>query len=136
MLHKSWLMKNKLGLLMFNPLTRLMPKKDFPNNFDKYRKIPADKFKTLEFEEFMDWKVAGWELPGSVACIIRVDNSRTNKVQEFVYRRIGDAVKRTQKLMEDEDNTITVCNPDEITSISCRAWQDLIDELTEESDED
>ena len=97
---------------------------------------PAEIFKQIEFEEFMDWKIAGWELPGSVACIIRVDNSRTNKVQEFVYRRIADAVKRTQKLMEDEDNTITVCNPDEITSISAKSWLDLIDELTEDSDED
>ena len=102
--------KQLLGLLMFNQLTKLMPKKDYPNNFDKYRKNTTEKFKQIEFEEFMDWKIAGWELPGSIACIIRVDNSRTNKQQEFVYRRIGDAVKRTQKLMEDEDNTITICN--------------------------
>ena len=44
---------------MFNPLMRLMPKKDYPNNFDKFRKIPAERFKQIEFEEFMDWKVAG-----------------------------------------------------------------------------
>ena len=39
-----------------------MPK-DFPNNFDRYQKIPAEKFKDISYEEFMDWKVAGWELP-------------------------------------------------------------------------
>lgn len=122
---------------MFNLLTKLMAKKkDYPNNFDKYAKIPAERFKEISFEDFMDWKVAGWELPGSVACIIRVDNTRTNKVQEYVYRRHADAVKRTAKLMEDMDNVITICNPDEICLISARNFDGLLKEFLEESDED
>ena len=112
-----------------------MPK-EFPNNFDKYRKIPAERFKQIEFEEFMDWKVAGWELPGSVSCIIRADNSRTNKVTEYVYKRHADAVKRVDKLMNDVDNTITICDNEEIHLISVRQLDDLFNDIFKESDED
>ena len=115
-----------------------MTKKDFPNNFDKYQKIPSERFKEIEYEEFMDWKVGGWELPGSVTCIIRADNMRTNKVTEYVYQRHGDAVKRIDKLMNDLDNVITICDSDEIHLISARSLNELLDfdGIIEESDED
>ena len=112
-----------------------MPK-DFPNNFDKYQKIPSDKFKDIGYEEFMEWKVCGWELPGSVSCIIRADNVRTNKVKEYVYQRHGDAVKRIDKLMTDLDNVITICDNDEIHLISARDLDELIGDIIEEGDED
>ena len=113
-----------------------MPKKDFPNNFNKYQKIPAERFKEVGYEDFMEWKVQGWELPDSVTCIIRADNMRTNKVQEYVYQRHGDAVKRIDKLMEDLDNVITICDNDEIHLISARDLTNLLSEFIEESDGD
>ena len=113
-----------------------MPKKDFPNNFDKYQKIPAEKFKDISYEDFMDWKVAGWELPGSVTCIIRADNMRTNKVKEYVYQRHADAVKRIDKLMDDLDNVITICDSDEIHLIHARALDELLGDIFEEGTED
>ena len=112
-----------------------MPK-DYPNNFDKYQKIPAEKFKDIGYEEFMEWKVAGWELPGSVTCIIRADNTRTNKVKEYVYQRHGDAVKRIDKLMQDLDNVITICDNDEIHLISARAVDEILGEIIDPFDED
>jgi hypothetical protein len=84
----------------------------------------------------MDWKVAGWELPGSVTCIIRADNKRTNKVTEYVYQRHGDAVKRIDKLMDDLDNTITICDSDEISLISARELDQLLNDIFEEGTED
>ena len=114
----------------------MMPKKDFPNNFEKYRKIPAERFKEISFEDFMDWKIAGWELPGNVSCIIRADNKRTNKVKEYVYQRHADAVKRIDKLMDDLDNVITICDDDEIHLISARDLNDMLEDIFKEGDED
>ena len=37
--------------------------KYFPNKWRKVANIPADKFEPLFYEDVMEWKVAGWELP-------------------------------------------------------------------------
>ncbi len=44
-------------------------KKDFPNNFEAYRAAPHQFFESIDFEEFMDWKMMGWEIPSSVAAL-------------------------------------------------------------------
>ena len=42
----------------------------FPNNWKKFKDAPAEAFVDHLFVEVMDWKVAGWELPSDVACMI------------------------------------------------------------------
>ena len=93
-------------------------KKYFPNNVDALLEAPAELFKQIEFDEFMDWKVCGWDLPDSVECIIRSRNTRTNKVKEWIYERPADARKRLLKLKEDEDNDISVVTHDEIIHLT------------------
>ena len=44
--------------------------KEFPNNWKAYKDAPDDMFEPHTFEEVMDWKVAGWELPSSGNCLI------------------------------------------------------------------
>ena len=51
------------------------------------------------YEEFMAWKIAGWELPSSVCCIIRVTDSKTKKIKEHVYERPRAAQSFIGKLM-------------------------------------
>ena len=46
-------------------------KKYFPNNYEAVAGAPAEWFGTLDFDEFMDWKIGGYELPSSINCIIR-----------------------------------------------------------------
>ena len=46
----------------------------YPNNWEAYKDAPDDAFESHTFEEIMSWKVAGWELPSSVCCIIRAEN--------------------------------------------------------------
>ena len=87
-------------------------KKYFPNNWQRYKDEP-DSFYSLggnvfhTFEDIMEWKVGGWELPSSVACIIRVNNSKTGKVKEYVYSRPKAALKFCNKLM-DEGHEFTI----------------------------
>ena len=97
-----------------------MPKKKkyFPNNWQRYKDMPDDFFSLggnvyHTFEEFMDWKCGGCELPSSVACIIRVQDNKTNKIKEHVYSRPNDAIKFCNKLM-DEGKTFTIVDEEQV----------------------
>jgi len=93
-------------------------KKYFPNNWEAIQEAPHEIFKSIEFEEFMEWKIMGWDMPDSVTCMIRCHNSRTNKVNEWIYERPADARKRLHKLKDDMDNDITICTHDEIVHLT------------------
>jgi hypothetical protein len=51
--------------------------RDFPNNWDLYKEAPDDAFVEHSYDEIMEWKVLGWELPSSVCCIIRARNKES-----------------------------------------------------------
>ena len=87
-------------------------KKYFPNNWKAYRDAPAEWFEPLTFEQFMDWKMSGWELPSSVECIIR-EETKSGKIKEYVYTRPGDAKNRIKRIM-DSEGMITVASQVEI----------------------
>ena len=55
----------------------------FPNNWKQYKDAPASWFDQILFEEFMDWKIAGWEMPSSVVCMIRETNNVLVKLQNM-----------------------------------------------------
>lgn len=82
----------------------------YDNNWDLYKSAPDDFFIQHTFEELMDWKVAGWELPATVCCVIRVTNQQSKKVKEFVYRSPSAAKRKVLKLMKEEDIEFTVCD--------------------------
>jgi len=88
-------------------------KKYFPNNWQRYKDQP-DEFWSLggkvyhTFDDVMEWKVGGWELPSSVACIIRVNHKKTGKVKEYVYSQPKSAIKFCNKLMEQGHEFIIV----------------------------
>ena len=55
----------------------------YPNNWQAYKDAPDDVWKDPpRFDELMDWKVGGWELPSSVYCILRTMDVNTKKVKE------------------------------------------------------
>jgi len=87
-------------------MTSKKKKKYFPNNWKAIHDTPSESFELpdggITFEEFMDWKVAGWELPTSVCCIIRESDPKTKKVKEHVYSKPSYAKKKILKLMEKE----------------------------------
>jgi hypothetical protein len=91
-----------------------MGKKYYPNNWEAIESAPAEFFKEIEFDEFMDWKVMGWDMPDSVVCMIRSENVDTGKIKEYVYQREADARKRLLKLKNENNIRITVATHDEI----------------------
>lgn len=82
----------------------------FPNNWDEYSEAPDDMFIPHTFEELMTWKVANWELPSSVSCVIRTMNVKTRKVQEFTYQKHHAAQNKIMELMLTPDIEFTVCD--------------------------
>ena len=93
-----------------------MPKNKpyFPNNWEAIASTPAEYFDSLPFEQFMDWKLAGWEIPSSISCIIREKNVKTGKVKEHVYQRMHAAKNKARELMDIGESEFLVCTPDEI----------------------
>ena len=86
----------------------------FPNKCAKLRAVPAEMFEPIEFDEFMDWKIAGWEIPSSVAAIIREQDLESGKVKEYVYSTIAGANKRALKIMKNSKAEFTVCTHDDL----------------------
>ena len=85
------------------------------NNWQLYKDSDDSMFIPHEFDEFIDWKLGGWELPSSVCCIIREENPETGRIKEYVYTRTHAAKNKVSKLMKNKRN-IVVCNNEAITN--------------------
>ena len=73
----------------------------YPNNWQAFKDAPDEMFCDHTFDELMDWKVAGWELPSSVYCIIRTMDVNTKKVKEYVANPVDtnpDRIEQIQSL--------------------------------------
>jgi hypothetical protein len=86
----------------------------YDSNWELYKKAPDDFFVPHSFDEIMEWKVAGWELPASVCCVIRVASTKNGKVKEFIYRSPAAAKKKIHKLFESQDIEFTVADHESI----------------------
>ena len=62
----------------------------------------------------MDWKIAAWELPADVCCIIRATNLKTRKVKEHVYKRQHAAEAKVTDYMHKLTHEFVVCTHDTI----------------------
>ena len=93
-----------------------MPKKKpyYPNNWQEFKNTPAEWFESITYDEFMDWKIGGWEMPTSVACMIRETNKRTGKVKEYVYQREHAARNKAREIMRTGESEFVVCTRDQI----------------------
>jgi HD-like signal output (HDOD) protein len=79
-----------------------------------YKDAPDEAFQQHTFEEIMEWKVAGWELPSDIACIIRATNLKTQRTKEYVYKRQHAAEQKVLDLMDAKTHEFTVCTHDSI----------------------
>ena len=94
------------------------------NNWRHYKDAPDQFFIPLAYDDFMDWKIAGWEIPSSVACIIREDNRVTGKVTEHVYKRSGDARNKAAAIMQVGESDFTICTRDAIKQVYQQPYED------------
>ena len=86
----------------------------FPNNWKKFKDAPAEMFTPHMFHEVMEWKVAGWELPSDVACMIRATHLKSGKVKEHIYKRQHAAEAKVIDYMNKQTHEFVVCTDDAI----------------------
>ena len=85
----------------------------YPNNWKKIKSVPSEYFDELSFEEFYDWRVLGWEIPSSIACIIREENSVTGLITEYTYSKPSAAKAKVRQLM-DAGHDFVIANEVEV----------------------
>lgn len=96
-----------------------MSKKDyFPNNWQQFKDADDELFVPHTFEEVMSWKVAGWELPSSVCCLIRVTDVNTKQIVEYTYQKPGAARNKISQLMSTPNIEFVVCDHESIHYLS------------------
>ena len=89
-------------------------KKLFANNWKVYRDTPHEAFPEVPFDEFMEWRILGWEILPTHCCIIRA-STHTGKVKEYSYKRWSAAEKKINKLLDDPDMCeLVIANNDEV----------------------
>ena len=107
-----------------------MPKRKpyYPNNWQAYKDTDPSFFIPIPFDEFMDWKILGYELPSSINCLIRERNLKTGKIKEYVYSRPMAARRKLEQRMASGDYEFTVCNEDAVHFLTPK-WEDYDDPL-------
>ncbi len=118
-----------ITLLTSNLLIMSKKQPYFPNNWKAFRDTPAEWFDSISFDEFMDWKIGGYEIPSSIACIIREQNLKTGKVKEHVYQRASAAKSKVRALMDKGESEFTVANHDALHFLTPKAYEDYDDPL-------
>jgi hypothetical protein len=103
-----------------------MPNKKpyYPNNWKAIKDAEEAFFISMPFEQFMSWKMSGWEIPSSIAAIIRETNLETGKVSEYVYQRHSAAEAKVRKIMAKGESEFIVCDHDEIHHLFPRGLHD------------
>jgi len=76
--------------------------KYFPNNWRAYKESPDEFFIPLTYKDFYNWKVMGWVLPSSIACVIREE--RDGKITEKIYSQSQSANNYLTKQMSNKKN--------------------------------
>ena len=86
----------------------------YPNNWSAIKECHDSFFFPIPFDEFMEWKIFGYEIPSSIDSIIREHNLETGKVTEYVYRTIDGGKKRARRIMEEGKSEFVVCTHDQV----------------------
>ena len=98
-------------------------KKLFANNWKEYRDTPWEMFPDVGFEEYMEWRVHGWEILPTHCCVIRA-RTQAGKVNEYSYKRWSAAEKRINKLLGDPDMVELTIVEDEEVKVMYRGIND------------
>lgn len=83
----------------------------FPNNIEG---VMDTTYFPVDVETVMDNSLL-WEIPSSVCVIMRAENVRTGKVEEYSYQSVRHARERLHKLMISGDYEVTLADEDSIS---------------------
>lgn len=89
--------------------------KYFPNNARALQQVPAENFDTCSYEDFVEWRLCSWEMPESVACIIR-EERKDGTIKEHVYQKGAYAKKKLIEIVSN-NNTAILADHDSVNII-------------------
>tara|TARA_R100000808_G_C2147175_1_gene155112 strand:- start:2566 stop:2889 length:324 start_codon:yes stop_codon:yes gene_type:complete len=75
-------------------------KEYFPNKWEAYNRVPANKYESLPFDFFMEMKDM-WSLKRSHICVVRV--KKNGRIKEHAYKQLHAAKKKVSQLLKDSD---------------------------------
>ena len=101
----------------------------YPNNYDAISDCPAEWFDSIPFDEFMDWKIGGYEIPSSVNCIIREKRLDTGEVTEYVYTTPGRAKNKARQIMDEGVSEFVVATAESVHHLYPEFIEDYDDPL-------
>lgn len=85
-------------------------RKYFPHNIREIQQSPDHFFCSLPYDELMEWKINGYELPDSVFCLMRIRNKDTQLIEERYYNTTHYAKRRLAKCIQDGSEVTMVSN--------------------------
>ena len=83
-----------------------MKRKYYPNKWGIIKNTPVSYFPSLDYEDFEDWKIHGYQLPSAVYGIIRAEDEKTGAIEEFTYRSVYHAHERLKKCFRENKKVI------------------------------
>ena len=108
-------------------MTKKKKKPYYPNNWKAIAGSRPEWFDSIPYDVFMDWKIGGYEIPSSIACIIREQNLKTGKVSEHVYQQPSAAKNKCKEIMSKGESEFIVCDDDQLTHMTPRTDNDYED---------
>ena len=101
----------------------------YPNYLPSLMAAPADVFTPIPFDEFMEWKIGGYEIPSSINSIIREKRLDTGEVTEYVYNTPGHAKRKAKQIMDEGVSEFVVCTSEAVHHLYPESIEDYDDPL-------
>ena len=110
--------------------------KYFPNNWKAYKDSPDEFFIPLTYKDFFNWKVMGWALPSSIACVIREENEY-GYISEKVYSQSAAAQKYLDTKTADKNmkTIFTIVDGNSVQVLSPQRKGDKYRQLPDDSND-
>ena len=86
-------------------------RKYYPNNWDAIKQCPPHYFPAMEYEDFRDWKVFGYQLPSSHYAVVRIDDRDKGTIEEYTYKTEHHTRQRLMKEMNG-NKRVTIATMD------------------------
>ena len=86
-------------------------RKYYPNNWDAIKQCPPNYFPAMEYEDFREWKVFGYQLPSSHYAVVRIDDRDKGTIVEYTYKTEHHTKQRLKKEMTGNKH-VTVATMD------------------------
>ena len=109
--------------------------KYFPNNWKAYKDSPDEFFLPITYKDFFNWKVMGWALPSSIACVIREETD--GYISEKVYSQSAAAQKYLDTKTADKNmkTIFTIVDGNSVQVLSPQRKGDRYRQLPDDSND-